>query len=258
MNRSDIIHLTEEIGFLPESKFGQNFLCDEDSCKRIVDLCELRPGDKVLEIGPGLGALTEELTARDIDLTAIEIDKRLAEYIDITYGCRVIASDYTKLDAEDYNAAMIDVAVSNVPYYLMTPIMKKLITELSSSRRLVLMVEKEALARILAKPCTKQYGPLSILCSLYGDVTTVFDLPGNMYYPMPKTTSSVITFTRKDCIVPLDGKFAAFLESAFRNRRKKLLNNIDIDKEILFSLGYSEQVRAEELSPSDFARIYMV
>ena len=133
MNRSDVIRLTEEIGFLPESKFGQNFLCDDDISHRIVDLCELHSGDSVLEIGPGLGSLTSILAGNDIYLTAVEIDKRLAEYISNTYDCNVISRDYTKLKSDEYNASDFDVAVSNIPYYLMTPIMKKLMTDLRKS-----------------------------------------------------------------------------------------------------------------------------
>ena len=258
MTRNEVIRLTEEIGFLPEQRFGQNFLCDEGYCSRIIELCDIKAGDRILEIGPGLGALTSLLSEKETVLTAVEIDKRLAEYIDRTYDCRVIAKDYTKLDGSEYDASSTDVAVSNIPYYLMTPIMKKLITELTSSRKLVLMVEKDALARIVAKPSTKQYGPLAILCSLYGDIEVEFDLPGNLYYPMPKTVSTVITLTRDDTGAALSRGFADFVEKCFQNRRKKLLNNVAIDKERLLSLGYSEQVRAEELQPSDFVNLYVV
>ena len=258
MNRSDVIRLTEEIGFLPEQKFGQNFLCDEASAARIVDLCNIDKGSRVLEIGPGLGSLTSLLVVRDADLTAVEIDKRLAEYIRDVYGCRVISEDYTKLRAEDYDAASYDVAVSNIPYYLMTPIMKKLLTELKVCRRMVLMVEKEAIGRIIAVPKTKQYGPLAILCSLYGDIKVEFDLPGSLYYPVPKTTSSVITLARRESADVINSGLAKFIEDCFRNRRKKVLNNADIDKDLLLSLGYSESARAEEISPNDFVKLYVV
>ena len=258
MNRNDVIRLTEEIGFLPEQKFGQNFLCDETSAGRIVELCGLKEGDKVLEIGPGLGSLTSLIVDRPVDLTAVEIDKRLAEYISKTYGCRVIDEDYTKLKAASYDASSYNVAVSNIPYYLMTPIMKKLLTELTNSRRMVLMVEKEAVARICARPKTKQYGPLAILCSLYGDIKVEFDLPGNYYYPVPKTTSTVITLTRGDSADILSEGLASFIAKCFINRRKKVLNNADIDKQLLTELGYSESCRAEEISPNDYAKLYVV
>jgi len=258
MNRNDVIRLTEEIGFLPEQKFGQNFLCDESSAERIVELCGLTEGDKVLEIGPGLGSLTSLIVDHPVDLTAVEIDKRLAEYISMTYGCRVIDEDYTKLKAPSYDPASYNVAVSNIPYYLMTPIMKKLLTELTASRKMVLMVEKEAIARICAKPKTKQYGPLAILCSLYGDIKVEFDLPGNYYYPVPKTTSSVITLTRRDSDGVLSDGLVSFIERCFSNRRKKVLNNADIDMRLLLELGYSELARAEEISPNDYAKLYVV
>lgn len=259
MNRSDIIRSTEEIGFLPEQKFGQNFLCDEEMCGRIVDLCAFKEGDKVLEIGPGLGSLTSLLISKGADLTCVEIDKRLAEFIDDHYSCRVFPNDYTKLKPEQYDASVYVNAVSNIPYYVMTPIMKKLLTELKVSEKLVLMVEKDALSRILARPCSKQYGPLAILCVLYGDIDVCFDLPGNLFYPAPKTVSSVITLTGgiKDNV---DKDFASFLEKAFGNRRKKLVNNIDADKEttvkILAKYGYGPDTRAEEITPNDILLIY--
>ena len=259
MNRSDIIRSTEEIGFLPEQKFGQNFLCDEEACNRIVSLCSPQKGDKILEIGPGLGSLTSILVEDNADLTCVEIDKRLAEYIKSRFDCRVFAKDYIKLDAEEYEASSYITAVSNIPYYVMTPIMKKLLTELTSAKRIVLMVEKEALSRIMAKPGSKQYGPLSILCELFGDVKVEFDLPGNMFYPAPKTVSSVITMTGgiKDGV----GKdFGMFLEKAFGNRRKKILNNVDVDKgimtDILARYGYVPDTRAEDITPFDFLKIY--
>ena len=258
MNRSDVIRLTEEIGFLPESKFGQNFLCDDDISHRIVDLCELHSGDSVLEIGPGLGSLTSILAGNDISLTAVEIDKRLAEYISNTYDCNVISRDYTKLKSDEYNASDFDVAVSNIPYYLMTPIMKKLMTDLRKSRKMVLMVEKDALERILAKPKTKQYGPLAVLCNNYGSIKTEFDLPGNLYYPVPKTTSTVITLTRSEDSFCISSEYAAFLDKCFSNRRKKLLNNVNVSKEKLHNLGYSDTVRAEEIRSEDFIKLYVV
>ncbi|SCW28013.1 16S rRNA (adenine1518-N6/adenine1519-N6)-dimethyltransferase [Ruminococcaceae bacterium YRB3002] len=257
MNRNEIIRLTDEIGFLPEQKFGQNFLCDEASIERIIDLCDLREGDHVLEIGPGLGSLTGMLAKPGIELTAVEIDKRLAEFIGNEYGCRVIASDYTRLAAGDYDASSYDVAVSNIPYYLMTPIMKKLIIDLNNSRKLVLMVEKEALQRICAKPGTKQYGPLAVLCSLYGNMDVVFDLPGNYYYPVPKTTSTVITLTRQGGY-NIDEGFIRFVEQCFSNRRKKVTNNADVSISALTGLGYKDTCRAEEISPEDFIKLYVV
>ena len=256
MNRSELIRLTEEIGFLPESRFGQNFLCDEESISRIIELCGIRAGDKILEIGPGLGSLTRELDSEDTKLTCVEIDKRLAEYISDSIGCRVISSDYTKLDPTEYDADSYDIAVSNIPYYVMTPIMKKMLSELKNARKIVLMVEKEALQRIICRPSTKQYGPLSILCELWGEIKIVFDLPGKYYYPVPKTQSTVFTITRGEYADQIDPGFVDFLEKCFAQRRKKLLNNVPVNKELLKGLGYNENTRAEEITPIDLLKLY--
>ena len=260
MNRSDIIRLTEEIGFLPEQKFGQNFLCNEKISGSIVDLCGISPSDKVLEIGPGLGSLTSILTTKTSDLTCIEIDKRLAEYISEAFGCNVISQDYLKVPAEQYNASEIDVAVSNIPYYVMTPIIKKLLTDLKNVRILTLMVEKEALDRLLAAPGTKQYGPLSIICCLFGGINVEFDLGGDNYYPAPRTVSTVFTMKRGDNAGIIDQDFLSFLEKAFMNRRKKITNNLDLDKDrvtaCLISMGYNANTRAEEISAIDYIKLY--
>ena len=131
-------------GFLPESKFGQNFLIDEDIIGNIIDLCGIEEGDKVLEIGPGLGSLSVFLSDKTSDLTLIEIDKRLASFLeaDDKISAAVISEDFLKL--KDYGASDIDVVVSNLPYYVMTDIMKRLFAECVNARKMVFMVEDEA------------------------------------------------------------------------------------------------------------------
>ena len=213
-------------GFLPESKLGQNFLIDEDIIGNILDLCGIEEGDKVLEIGPGLGSLSVFLSDKTSDLTLIEIDKRLASF----------------LEADD------------IPYYVMTDIMKKLFAECVNARKMVFMVEKDALARILAPVGTKQYGPLAVLCSLYGDTKVEFDVPRNCFVPAPNTTSSVISLTKDDLILS-DG-FVKFINRCFAQRRKKLVNNVKEVSGILAQFGLDPQVRAEQIEPHTFYELY--
>ncbi len=252
---SETIHrLLADNNFLPESKFGQNFLCDDQIIESIIDLCEIGSEDKVLEIGPGLGSLTRTLSNRTNSLTCVEIDKRLAEFLDNDAEVRasIISSDYLKL--REYDASSYDVVVSNLPYYVMTDIMKKIIGECTNCRKMVFMVEDEAIARILAVPNTKQYGPLSVICELYGEVNREFTVPRNCFIPSPRTTSAVISLTRGDNI--LNSDIVKFIDRCFTNRRKKLVNSCPELKGKLEELGYDSNIRAEQLLPGSFLELY--
>lgn len=241
-------------GFLPESKFGQNFLIDEDIIGEIIDLCGIEKDDKVVEIGPGLGSLSVFLSEKTTDLTLIEIDKRLASFLDEDdqIKAEVISSDFLKL--KDYGADKVDVVVSNLPYYVMTDIMKKLFAECVNARKMVFMVEKDALARILAPVGTKQYGPLAVLCSLFGETRAEFDVPRNCFVPAPNTTSCVIGLTRGE--LTLSDGFVKFLNRCFAQRRKKLINNVKELTGILPEFGLDQQVRAEQIEPETFYALY--
>ena len=241
-------------GFMPESKFGQNFLCDEDIIGSIVDLCEINQGDKVLEIGPGLGSISFPISELTDDFTVVEIDKRLASFLkdELELKADVITSDFLKLN--DYGADEMDVVVSNLPYYVMTDIMKKLFDECTNTRKMVFMVEKDALARIMAQPNTKQYGPLAVLVSLYGEARHEFDVPRNCFIPAPNTTSCVISLTSGGEKIPAG--FVKFVNRAFAMRRKKLVNNIKEAGPVLAKLGLAENTRAEQLTPAQILSLY--
>ena len=254
MIRERLSRLSSQKGFSPELKFGQNFLSDENIISGIVDLCDIRSGDKVLEIGPGLGSLSVPLSSLTDDLTCVEIDKRLAEFLtdDIGLKADVIVSDFLKL--EDYHADTFDVVVSNLPYYVMTDIMKKLFDECVNARKMVFMVEEEALSRIFAGEGTKQYGPLAVLVSVYGEAKKEFTVPRNCFIPSPNTTSCVISLTRGENTIP-EG-FVSFLNNAFRMRRKKLINNCRELEDVLNALDIDRNIRAEQLSPETLLKLY--
>lgn len=254
MTLQERLALINTKGFMPESKFGQNFLCDGNIISDIVNLCEINNGDKVLEIGPGLGSISFPISELTSDFTVVEIDKRLASFLkdELELNAKIISSDYLKLDS--YAADKMDVVVSNLPYYVMTDIMKKLFDECNNARKMVLMVEKDALARIMAKPNTKQYGPLSVLVSLYGEARHEFDVPRNCFIPAPNTTSCVISLTKGENTIP-DG-FVKFINRAFVMRRKKLVNNIKEASQVLESIGLTKDVRAEQIEPYKFIELY--
>ena len=258
MNRENIKQIMQSEGILPQSKFGQNFLCDEEIISRIVDLCEIKREDTVVEIGPGLGSITYPMSELTDYLSCIEIDRGLAVYLQANLpGINVINKDFLKVDSKVMKQA--DVVVSNIPYYVMTDIMKKLFSEFSTARKMVFMVEDEAIARIDCEPRSKQYGPLSILGSLYGGYCFEFKVPHTAFVPQPHTTSAVISFTRKESADILCPEFVKFLNTAFSQRRKLLKKNLSsyngLDKAFI-ELGISETSRAEELTPNEFTLLF--
>ena len=261
MNRETIKEIMQSEGILPQSKFGQNFLCDENIIQSIVDLCEIKREDKVLEIGPGLGSITYPISELTDNFTCVEIDNGLARYLkENLQGINIINDDFIKHHFE--NTDSYDVIVSNIPYYVMTDIMKKLFAEFNMARKMVFMVEDEAIARIDCKPNTKQYGPLAILCTLYGSYNYAFKVPYTAFVPQPRTTSAVISFTREESADILNPDFVRFLNSCFSMRRKLLKKNLssiaktEVIDGVFEELGISDTSRAEELEPYQFASLY--
>lgn len=259
MNREEVLQILKENRLLPESRFGQNFLCDEDIISDIISCSGIKEGDKVLEIGPGIGALTRPLSVMDISLTVVEIDKRIVSYLEtLGLDAEIISSDYLKL--KDYRPESYDIAISNIPYYVTTPIIKKLIEDLSSCRKMTFMVEDDALQRIMAEPKTKQYGPLAVIMNTFGRIKKEFTVPGSCFYPAPNTLSSVITLEKVND-VNVSSAFSDFVSLCFSQRRKKLLNNLSSHgkESVLFALeknGLSPDCRAEELSFDLFLKLY--
>lgn len=258
MTREQVLQIMKEHNILPEAGFGQNFLCDEDIIKGIIEAADIKPGDTVLEIGPGIGALTGPLSEMDINLKCVEIDKRLVSYLKGAYpDVEIIDADFLKL--KEYGAEKIDVVISNLPYYIMTDIMMKVFEEAVNARRIVYMVEEAALDRILCESSTKSYGPLAVVSELYGDISIISKVPGNCFVPAPRTTSAVIRFICYD--KRPDKELIAFIKKCFAQRRKTLENNLkgcDKDKfqKWVNETFITESIRAEVLEPCDFRDLY--
>ena len=258
MTKERVLQIMKENNILPEAGFGQNFLCDEDIIQGIIEAADIKPGDTVLEIGPGIGALTEPLSKMDINLKCVEIDKRLVSYLRGAYpNVEIIDSDFLKL--KDYGAEKIDVVISNLPYYIMTDIMMKVFEEAVNARTIVYMVEEAALDRILCESSTKSYGPLAVVSELYGNISIISKVPGTCFVPMPRTTSAVIRFICHENRPDKD--LMAFIKKCFAQRRKTLANNLkgcDKDKftNWVKENFTTESIRAEVLEPCDFRDLY--
>ena len=279
MKKDRVLEILNSNDLKAQSKFGQNFLCNDEITERIVDVSDIRPDSRVLEIGPGLGALTEAILHRsngEMQYKAIEIDRGLVEYLEnepfIGLNALIDCADFTKLKREDYvEYHDFDFVVSNIPYYVMAPIIKKLLIECGTAEKMTFMVEQDAIERIVAKPDTKQYGPLAVLCAVYGKVNKEFSVPADCFYPAPHTLSAVITLTKKitfddDDIFVITPEFSKFLDSCFSMRRKTLYNclstnfgSFSLKMSILNAiekLGYNTKVRAESIKPDDFVELY--
>ena len=262
MNREETLEIMQRYKILPEKRFGQNFLCNDDITDLIISESGIEPSSRVLEIGPGIGALTRKIAGMKADITAVEIDLRLASYLkEDLPSVKVIASDFLKIKREDIGP--FDRIISNIPYYVMTPIMNKLLSGFSDALSMTFMVEESALARIKASYGTKQYGPLSVLVSLYGEFNKVINVPDSAFIPRPNTLSSVITLKRtdehSDVLCP---EFLAFLETSFSQRRKKYLNSLgavcgrEKASSVISAVGLDENVRAEDIRPEIFRKIF--
>lgn len=261
MNSKDLI---EKYGLRPNKALGQNFLVDEAAIDRIVRLaCE--PGLPILEIGPGLGALSFPLAGTGLPLAAVELDSVLAGILEkeLPENARIVNADFLKCDLE----GMIDslgsrvTVVGNLPYYITSPIAMKLVTSHLPIERMVLMMQKEAADRFLAKPKDKNYVPLTIISDLLFDVFPAAELSRSSYYPQPEVESRVLVFDSKAVSLP-DG-FPRFLACAFSMRRKTLANNLAAmgvtkaaAEELLVSMGLAPSVRAEELSTREFVELF--
>ena len=269
MNKQEVLSILEQYGLSATKSLGQNFLCNEDVIGRILDLAEISEKTRVLEIGPGIGALSEEAVKRAGKYTAVEIDTSFQNRLDFVIteqGGRVIFQDFLAFSASSLSKEeMPDVVISNLPYYVMTPIMLKVMADFPDCGKMVYMVEEEAQERIFAKPGTKQYGPLSVLTDLFGLKKKEFVVDRSSFVPPPNTTSAVITIKRHEG-QEWKADWIRFVESAFALRRKTLVNSLSsagkYGKESIASalseMGKKETARCEELAPADFVRLYEI
>jgi 16S rRNA (adenine1518-N6/adenine1519-N6)-dimethyltransferase len=230
--------ILEKYGFSFKKSLGQNFLIDTNILRKIVDFAELSEETGAIEIGPGIGALTEQLARRAKKVVAFEIDKRLLPILADTlspYGnVRIIHQDVLKADihrviAEEFTDVADIMVVANLPYYVTTPIIMKLLTDRLPIRGIVVMLQKEVADRISAKPGTKDYGSLSIAIQYYTEAETVMTVPRTVFIPQPNVDSAVIRLKKRQQ-PPVDVEdepfFFQVVRASFAQRRKTILNNL--------------------------------
>ncbi|NLX62747.1 MAG: 16S rRNA (adenine(1518)-N(6)/adenine(1519)-N(6))-dimethyltransferase RsmA [Tissierellia bacterium] len=268
-----IREVLDKFGFKFSKALGQNFLIDGNIVRNIVKGAQVGKDDYVLEIGPGIGTLTEELALNAKKVVAVEIDKNLLPILDYTLASydnvELVQGDILKIDIhklidEKLNGGPIKV-VANLPYYVTTPIIAKLIEDDLNIESITVMVQKEVAQRIVAPPGNKQYGSLTVFVNFYSDPEVLLIVPKTVFMPQPKVDSAVIKLTIKEAATDVDRKlFFRIVKAAFSQRRKTIVNSLSnkelgLDKEqvreLLEKSNISPKARAEDLKIEDFIKI---
>ena len=250
-----------------KKSLGQNFLVDNNIIEKIIGKITSDSNDLIVEIGPGMGALTKRLKEKGSFLIAYEVDKDLENILSEFEDDRtkIIWQDFLecniKEDIKDikYNKLFI---VGNLPYYITTPIIEHIIDSNINFDALVIMVQKEVADRFLANPKTKDYGYISVLLQYYFDIKRVCNVSKYSFNPVPKVESTVLSFRVKKIRADVDiEKYKEFLKIAFRQKRKTLKNNLsnydwEKVKFVLDKYNLSESVRAEEINGDIFIELF--
>lgn len=258
-----------------KKSFGQNFLVDENILHKIINHAELDKTIGIIEIGPGLGALTQHLANHAKKVLAYEIDEFMLEVLKETLGAydnvKIINQDILKANIiSDINKYLNDcekiVVIANLPYYITTPIIFKFLELDFSFGYYIFMVQKEMAERLTSKPQTKDYNALSVMMNYKTNSRMLFNVSRNCFYPAPKVESAVIKIEEIDKGYNVDNEelFFKFVRGIFVNRRKTLINNInstfkiekDIIKNVLKAQDFKENVRPEELSTGNIVTLY--
>ncbi len=249
-----------------KKSLGQNFLVDNNISKKIIEICNFeKQNSLIIEVGPGGGALTKLLIDAGFNVIAFEIDKTLKPTLDklTSDNVKIIYEDFLKVDLENYiNSKKYDKIyfVSNLPYYITTPIINKIINEIDIEK-IVIMVQKEVGDRFTAMPCTKEYNSLSVFLQYNFNIKKECLVSKNCFFPKPNVDSVVLSFSKKEKPYVKDEKqFYKLVKDSFRYKRKTIKNNLNdynlekLEME-LKKINKSLSTRAEELTIEDFINI---
>ncbi len=248
-----------------KKSLGQNFLIDNNIKNKIIESINPTEKDLIIEIGPGAGSLTKELVKKNCDIICFEIDKRLEIELDKikSNNLKIIFEDFLKVNLNDYIEKKYErlFFVGNLPYYITTAIINKIINE-SNPYEITIMIQKEVAQRFMAKPNSKAYGSLSIYLQYNFDISKICDVSKNCFEPKPNVDSTVIVLKKKKnkSKVINEEQFYKLIKDSFRQKRKNLRNNLkeyncDLIEEILKSFNKDLSRRAEEITIEEFIEI---
>lgn len=262
--------------FAFQKKFGQNFLIDSNILENIVEAAEITKDDFVLEIGPGIGTMTQYLCEAARQVVAVEIDKMLIPILEDTLSeydnVEVINQDVLKVDikslAKEKNDGKPIKVVANLPYYITTPIIMGLFESGVPIESITIMVQKEVADRMQTGPGSKEYGALSLAVQYYADAKVMLNVSATCFMPRPNVDSAVIKLTRhKEPVVEVKDEKLMFrvIRASFNQRRKTLVNGLKNSSELDFSkeeiisaiqkIGKEESIRGEKLTLEEFAEL---
>lgn len=268
-SRRDITALLEEHGLAPRRAFGQNFVADPNTVRRIARLANVSSKDHVIEIGAGLGSLTLALAETGAKITAIEVDHGVAPVLrhvvrDLP-NVTVVEGDARELDWDrlapdhgpDHEPGAI--VVANLPYNVATPLVADLLDDVPGVHRIVVMVQKEVAQRLAAQPGSSDYGAVSVKVAYWGTARILGDVPPTVFVPRPKVTSSIIEVVRHDRpAVDVDREILfSLVRAAFQQRRKMLRRSLAdrVEPAMFAAAGVSPEARPEELDVHAWGRL---
>lgn len=275
---NDTIGILEKYKIKANKDLGQNFLINDDVIEKIIEKSQIEKNDLIIEIGPGLGVLTNLLLEKSDNVVTIELDKRMVEIISKRFilknNLQIINEDVLKVDLnklinerkKQTNINKVKI-VANLPYYISTPIIMKLLEEKLEIDEIIVMVQKEVAQRLVAKTGTKDVGAITYAVEYFSEAEKVIDVPKESFIPSPKVESAVIKLKiRKEAYVQVKDEKMLFniIQKSFSQRRKTLVNTLVNGKiveskekaeKIIKELNINENIRGEKLTLEDFARI---
>lgn len=275
-NAKNTIEILQKYHISLQKKFGQNFLVDKNILEKIVDAAQITDEDCVLEIGPGIGTMTQYLAKRAKTVIAVEVDKNLIPVLQETLSSYnnvtiinqdVLKADLNRLIKEYGNSASVKV-VANLPYYITTPIIMALFENHIALQNITIMIQKEVAERMQAEPGTKNYGALSLAVQYYAKPEIIVKVPASCFLPKPNVDSTVIRLTKYNKpLFPAEDETYLFavIRASFNQRRKTLVNglsnaaNLGVSKEnitgVLARMDLPADVRGETLTLEQFTEL---
>jgi 16S rRNA (adenine1518-N6/adenine1519-N6)-dimethyltransferase len=268
LGAGEIRSLATELDLRPTKKLGQNFVIDPNTIRKIVSAAQLSATDKVVEIGPGLGSLTLGLLEKVDQLIAIEFDEKLASRLSLTLkqkapqkSCQIFHADAMNVTELDFEP---DALVANLPYNISVPVILHFLENFSSISKVLVLVQAEVAARLVAGPGSKTYGSPSAKLAWYGKATAAGVVSRSIFWPVPNVDSALVYFEKRSTPLPTTLRAEVFrvIDGAFAQRRKTLRQALsgwagspDQAEQILLKAGVSPQARGEDLSIDNFIEV---
>jgi 16S rRNA (adenine1518-N6/adenine1519-N6)-dimethyltransferase len=262
LSRPAVRDLLTSRGLAPRRDLGQNFVADPNTVRRIAHLAGVGPGDRVVEIGAGLGSLTLALAETGAEITAIEVDHGLVGVLtDVVGGCdrvRIVEADATKLDwAELLGEHDGWILVANLPYNVATPLVADVLDGVPQVARMLVMVQREVAERLAAQPRTPAYGAVSVKVAYWAHARIVGDVPASVFVPRPNVDSALVAITRRPPPDVAPEPLFALVRAAFNQRRKMLRRSLRevVTPEQFAAAAVDPTARPEELALDDWCRL---